>query len=60
MIKLTKPQRRIESMEDVHLAHKLVTEYVEKSDYDAYVIACFCDPGVEETSGTRVSKMYLE
>ena len=38
----------IESTEDVHLAHKLVTEYVEKSDYDAYVIACFCDPGVEE------------
>ena len=38
----------IESIEDVHIAHKLVTEYVEKSDYDAYVIACFCDPGVEE------------
>lgn len=38
----------IESTEDVHLAHKLVTEYVEKSDYDAYVIACFCDPGVQE------------
>mgnify|MGYP003706010813 FL=1 len=38
----------IESMEDVHLAHKLVTEYIEKSDYDAYVIACFCDPGVEK------------
>jgi allantoin racemase len=38
----------IESTEDVHLAHKLVTEYVQKSDYDAYVIACFCDPGVEE------------
>lgn len=38
----------IESMEDVHLAHKLVTDYVQKSDYDAYVIACFCDPGVKE------------
>ena len=38
----------IESTEDVHLAHKLVTEYVQKSNYDAYVIACFCDPGVEE------------
>lgn len=38
----------IESTQDVHLAHGLVTEYVEKSDYDAYVIACFCDPGVEE------------
>jgi len=38
----------IESMEDVNLAHKLVTEYVKKSEYDAYVIACFCDPGVQE------------
>ncbi|MCC3861743.1 aspartate/glutamate racemase family protein [Pseudemcibacter aquimaris] len=38
----------IETTEDVHLAHKLVPEYVEKSDYDAYVIACFCDPGVQE------------
>lgn len=38
----------IESSEDVILAHKLVTAYVQQSDYDAYVIACFCDPGVEE------------
>lgn len=46
--KIDEAPEAIESMEDVHLAHKLVTEYVEKSDYDAYVIACFCDPGVEE------------
>jgi Asp/Glu/hydantoin racemase len=38
----------IESREDVALAHELVTKYVRQSDYDAYVIACFCDPGVEE------------
>ena len=38
----------IESTEDVMLAHKLVTSYVQNSDYDAYVIACFCDPGVKE------------
>lgn len=38
----------IESSEDVALAHKLVTERVTASDADAYVIACFCDPGVEE------------
>lgn len=46
--KIDEAPEAIESIEDVHLAHKLVTEYVEKSDYDAYVIACFCDPGVEE------------
>lgn len=38
----------IESTDDVALAHALVTEYVKNSDYDAYVIACFCDPGVED------------
>lgn len=38
----------IESGDDVALAHQLVSDYVKKSDYDAYVIACFCDPGVEE------------
>ncbi|MBT5073042.1 MAG: hypothetical protein HOJ34_05215 [Kordiimonadaceae bacterium] len=38
----------IESTEDVALAHELVTDYVKKSNYDAYVIACFCDPGVED------------
>lgn len=46
--KIDEAPEAIESIEDVHIAHKLVTEYVEKSDYDAYVIACFCDPGVEE------------
>ena len=38
----------IESGDDVALAHELVTDYVKKYDYDAYVIACFCDPGVED------------
>jgi len=40
----------IESSEDVKIAHKLTTEYVENADADAdaFVIACFCDPGVEE------------
>ena len=37
----------IESSADVAIAHKLVTERVTNSDADAFVIACFCDPGVE-------------
>ncbi|MBT6135051.1 MAG: hydantoin racemase [Kordiimonadaceae bacterium] len=38
----------IESSEDVCLAHMLVTKHVQSCNYDAYVIACFCDPGVAE------------
>ncbi|MDG1004594.1 MAG: aspartate/glutamate racemase family protein [Emcibacteraceae bacterium] len=38
----------IESSEDVTLAHMLVTKHVQSCNYDAYVIACFCDPGVAE------------
>jgi len=38
----------IETTEDVKVAHELTTDFVEKSDADAYVIACFCDPGVRE------------
>ena len=38
----------IESSEDVKIAHKLTTDFVEKAEADAFVIACFCDPGVEE------------
>lgn len=38
----------IESTEDVHLAHKLTTEFVKIHDAKSYVIACFCDPGVKE------------
>ena len=48
----------IESTKDVHLAHKLVSEYVQKSDYDAYVIACFCDQ-VSKNCGHSVIKMFL-
>lgn len=38
----------IETTEDVKIAHELTTNFVERSDADAYVIACFCDPGVRE------------
>lgn len=38
----------IETTEDVKLAHDLVTDFVEGAHADAYVIACFCDPGVRE------------
>ena len=38
----------IETTEDVHIAHQLTTAFVERSNADAYVIACFCDPGVKE------------
>ena len=38
----------IETTEDVKIAHNLVTEFVEGTDADAYVIACFCDPGLRE------------
>ncbi len=38
----------IETTEDVHLAHKLTTEFVKGHDARSYVIACFCDPGVKE------------
>ena len=38
----------IESSEDVTLAHMLVTKHVQSCNYDAYVIACFCDPGIAE------------
>ena len=38
----------IESSEDVCLAHMLVTKHVQSCNYDAYVIACFCDPGIAE------------
>ncbi len=38
----------IESTEDVHLAHRLTTEFVKAKKARSYVIACFCDPGVTE------------
>ncbi len=38
----------IETTVDVMLANKLTTEFVQREKADAYVIACFCDPGVGE------------
>lgn len=38
----------IESTEDVHLAHTLTTDFVKAHTARSYVIACFCDPGVNE------------
>ncbi len=38
----------IESTEDVHLAHRLTTDFVKAQNARSYVIACFCDPGVTE------------
>ena len=38
----------IESTEDVHVAHRTTKEFVEQQKADAYVVACFCDPGVIE------------
>ena len=38
----------IETTEDVHVADRLTRDFVTISKADAYVIACFCDPGVRE------------
>lgn len=38
----------IESTEDVRLADKLTTNFVQTHDAKSYVIACFCDPGIRE------------
>lgn len=45
---IAKAPAAIESTEDVHLAHRLTTEFVKTHDAKSYVIACFCDPGVNE------------
>ncbi|MCP5382924.1 MAG: aspartate/glutamate racemase family protein [Kordiimonadaceae bacterium] len=38
----------IETTEDVIIAEKLTKNFVARLKADAYVIACFCDPGVRE------------
>ncbi len=38
----------IETAADVEIAHKMTFDFVSHSIADAYVIACFCDPGVTD------------
>tara|TARA_R110002074_G_scaffold319356_1_gene489737 strand:- start:15 stop:614 length:600 start_codon:yes stop_codon:yes gene_type:complete len=38
----------IETAEEVEIAHKMTFDLVSHSNADAFVIACFCDPGVAD------------
>lgn len=40
--------KAIETKEDVELSHKLTIAFVKKAKADAFVIACFGDPGIIE------------
>jgi len=48
----------IETAEDVEIAHKLAFELVNKSNADAYVIACFCDPGIVELRAAGYQNVF--
>lgn len=44
--------KAIETADDVNIAHKMTFDLVKNSNADAYVIACFCDPGVVKLRAT--------
>ncbi|MEZ5757644.1 MAG: aspartate/glutamate racemase family protein [Emcibacteraceae bacterium] len=48
----------IETTEDVIIADKLTREFIARSNADAYVIACFCDPGVRELRSEGYSTVF--
>ncbi|MDA0708241.1 MAG: aspartate/glutamate racemase family protein [Proteobacteria bacterium] len=48
----------IESAEEVEIAHRLTVDYVIQSQADAYVIACFCDPGVAELRAAGYQNVF--
>ncbi len=48
----------IETTDDVHIAHRLTKEFIEQKKADAFVVACFCDPGVVELRAAGYQNVF--